>query len=86
MLKPATLLALLCILAACSSDPEEDPQTTGKSGVESGPSEPSTALPAAETPPPTSPDTTAAAMTPQADTNTTAPAATLEEAAPPPEP
>lgn len=82
MLKPATLLALLSILAACSSDPKEDPQTTGNSGVESAPSEPSTALPAAET----TLDTAAAAMTPPADSNPTLPAATPEEAAPPPEP
>lgn len=86
MLKPATLLALLCTLAACSSDPKDDPQATGKSGVETAPSEPSTVLPTAQTPTPTTPDTTAAAMTPQADTNTTTPAATPEEAAPPPEP
>jgi hypothetical protein len=85
MLKSASLFTLLCILAACGSDPEEDPRTTGKSGAESAPSEPSTAIPAAQTPMPTSPDTTAASMTP-ADTNTTTPAATLEEAAPPPEP
>ena len=84
MPKPAALLALL-ILAACSSDPKEAPQTTEKSGVESEPAGPSTAIPAAQTPTPTTPDTTAAAMTP-ADTNTTLPAATPAEAAPPPEP
>jgi hypothetical protein len=84
MLKPGALLALLCILAACSPDSNEAPQTTGTGGVESEPSGPSTAVPAAQNPTPTSPDTTAA-MTP-ADSNTTLPAATLEEAAPPPEP
>jgi uncharacterized lipoprotein len=82
MSRPAALLALLCILAACSSDPKE---STEDSGVESEPAGATTAVPAAQTPTPTSPDTTAASMTP-ADTNTTTPAATLEEAAPPPEP
>jgi hypothetical protein len=81
MPKPATLLALLCILAACGSDLEENPQTTGSSGVEGAPSQPSSPLPAAQT----SLDTTTAAL-PPADGNTTSPAATLEEAAPPPEP
>jgi len=85
MPKLAALLALLCILAACSPDPKEAPQTTEESGIESAPGEPSTALPAAQTPPPTLLDTTGAAMTP-ADSNTTLPAATPEEAAPPPEP
>lgn len=85
MQKPAAPLALLCILAACSPDPAEDPRTTGKSGVESEPAGPSTAVPDAQTATPTSSDTSAAAMTP-ADTNTTLPAATLEQAAPPPVP
>jgi hypothetical protein len=84
MLKPVALLAFLCILATCSSDPKEAPRTTGMGGVESEPSGPSTGAPTAQTPTPTSPDT-AAPMTP-ADSNTTLPAATLEEAAPPPEP
>lgn len=30
MLKPAALLALLSVLAACGSGPEEAPQTTGE--------------------------------------------------------
>ena len=85
MSRPAALLALLCILAACSSDPKDSPQTTETSGIESEPAGATTAVPAAQTPMPTSPDTTAASMTP-ADTNSTTPAATLEEAAPPPEP
>ncbi len=80
MLKPAALLALASVFAACSSDPEEDPQTTGASELESA------SYPSAQTPPPTAPDSTAAATTPPADSNTTLPAATPEEAAPPPEP
>lgn len=86
MTKPAALLASLFVAAACSSDPRREPQTPGNDEVESAPAEPSAALPASQTPTPTSPDTTAAAMTSPAEANTTAPAATLEEAAPPPEP
>ncbi|HEY0153422.1 MAG TPA: hypothetical protein VGB92_15550 [Longimicrobium sp.] len=82
MSRPAALLALLCILAACSSDPKE---STEDSGVESEPAGPSSAIPTVQPSTPTSPDTTAASMAP-ADTSTTLPATTLEEAAPPPEP
>lgn len=82
MPKPAVLLALLCTLAACGSEP---PQNTGTSGVESEPAGATTAVPAAQIPTHTSPDATTGPM-PPADTNTTLPAATPEEAAPPPEP
>ncbi|HLL83369.1 MAG TPA: hypothetical protein VK420_11980 [Longimicrobium sp.] len=74
MTERAALLAFLCVLAACGPGPQEDPRT---SDAESAPS---TALPA---PPVVSPSTGDDAP---ADSNTTSPAATLEEAAPPPEP
>lgn len=83
MLKPA-LLTLLCILASCSSDRTEDPQSAGDSEVEGTPSQPSTALPPDQTAPAVSPNPTAEETT--ADSNTTLPAPTPEEAAPPPEP
>lgn len=85
MLKPAALLAVLCILAACGSEPGEVPETTENAVGQSAPSQPSTALPADQTAPVTSPNSTADGITP-ADSNTTLPAATPEEAAPPPEP
>ena len=83
MLKSAALLVFACILVACSSDPKEEPQRNEASGAESAPSAPSTAQPEDQTAPVTSP--AADDITP-ADSNTTLPAATLEEAAPPPEP
>ena len=79
LLKPAALLVVLCVLAACSPDPSRDPRANETSGAESAPAAPSTAQPAPVTPP------TADDIAP-ADSNTTLPAATLEEAAPPPEP
>jgi uncharacterized lipoprotein len=85
MLKPATLLAFLCVLAACSPDSREEAQTTGERGVESAPPESSSALPADQTAPIISPNPAAEDATPP-DSNTTLPAATPEEAAPPPEP
>lgn len=80
MRKSAALLAFLCVLAACSSGPQENPPRNAAGGVESAPSTP---LPDGQTAPVSSP--TADDITP-ADSNTTLPAATPEEAAPPPEP
>ncbi len=80
MPKPAALIALLYVLAACSSDPKENPQRNEASGVERATSTP---LPEDQTAPVAAPTTDD--VTP-ADSNTTMPAATLEEAAPPPEP
>ncbi len=79
MPKTAALLASLCVLAACGSDPREDPRRNEASGVERAVPTP---RPADETGPVSS---TAQDIVP-ADSNTTLPAATLEEAAPPPEP
>jgi hypothetical protein len=78
MMKRA-LLAFLCVVVACSSDPQEDPQRGEASGAESTPSTP---LPEDRTAPVSPP---ADGIAP-ADSNTTLPAATPEEAAPPPEP
>lgn len=84
MLKPIALLAA-CILAACSADPQDEPQTVDGTGGQSAQSQPSTPLPADQTAPVSSPNPAAEDTVPP-DSNTTLPAATPEEAAPPPEP